>query len=193
LIACGKEGGEDVVGQVVHGLVVDVVLDLQKAVAPWVGAVDGVVPDVLAGLDLLRAVMEIALCVEVEVDDVVAESRQDALAVLLADGIGRPHVSGEETENGIKSNLVPDDLVRELRVGKLAGVLMGPCVARNLVTFGMHSLKPCFSMASPRNRNRNSYFDDCRIDGRGIIDLPLAEVVSRDEEGGFGTVALFFV
>jgi hypothetical protein len=80
-----------------------------------------------------------------------------------------------------------------LRVGELAGVLMGPCVARNLMTFGMHSLKPCFSMASPRNCNRNSYFDDCRIDGRGIIDLPLAEVVSRDEEGGFGTVALFFV
>jgi hypothetical protein len=79
-----------------------------------------------------------------------------------------------------------------LRVGELAGVLMGPCVARNLMTFGMHSLKPCFSMASPRNCNRNSYFDDCRIDGRGIIDLPLAEVVSRDEEGGFGTVALFF-
>jgi hypothetical protein len=119
---------------------VDVVLDLQIAVCGWVGVIHGVVPDVLAGLDLLGAVVEIARGVEVEVGDVVAESGQDGLAVFLADGIGGPHVCWEEAEDGVEGDLVPDHLVCELVVGELACVLVRPGVAGNLVSFVMHSL-----------------------------------------------------
>jgi hypothetical protein len=169
---------------------VDVVLDLQEAIRRRVGAVDGVVPDVFACLDLGRAVVEVPLCVEVEVDGVVAEGGQDALAVPLADGVRGPHVRGEEAEDGVNGNLVPDHLVRELRVGQLAGVLVRPGVAGNLVPFGMHSLGSCVSMLSITNRTKSPYSDDGRIDGCGVIDLPLSEVGSRDEEGGFCSVGL---
>lgn len=118
-------------------------LDLQEAVGGRVGAVDGGVPDVLAGLDLAGRVVEVAFRVEVEVGDVVAEGGEDGLAVSLADGIGGPHVGGEEAEDGVEGDLVPDHLVGELRVGQLAGVLVGPRVAADLVAFGVHSLGWC--------------------------------------------------
>ena len=62
-------------------------LDLEEAVAGWVGSTHGLVPDVFAGLDLLGVVVEVAGCVEVEVDGVVAEGCEDVLAVFFADGI----------------------------------------------------------------------------------------------------------
>ena len=139
-VPVGEQGGEDVVGQVVDGLVVDVVLNLQEARLRRVGPVDGIVPDVLAGLDHRCVVVEVARCVEVEINDMVSERRQDALAVLLADGIGRAHVGWKETENGVEGNLVPHHLVRILRAGQLAGILVRPGMAGDLVSFGVHPL-----------------------------------------------------
>jgi hypothetical protein len=66
---------------------VDVVFDLEEAVSRWVGVGNGIVPDVLAGLDLGRAVVQIPLRVKVEIYYVVAEGREYVLAVPLADGI----------------------------------------------------------------------------------------------------------
>jgi hypothetical protein len=96
---------------------VNVVLNLQEAVCLWIGCVNGLVPDVFAGLDCRWAVVEIPCCIKIEIDGVVAEGRQDALAVLFADGIGGSHVCREEAEDRVECNLIPDHLIRELRVG----------------------------------------------------------------------------
>jgi hypothetical protein len=133
---------------------VDVVLDLQEAVCSRVGAVHGVVPDILAGLYLHCVVVEIARRVQVEVGDMVAEGGQDGLAVSLADGIGGPHVCWEEAEDGVEGDLVPDHLVCELVVGELARVLVRPGVAADLMSFGMHSLEFVLAVVGYR-RGRN--------------------------------------
>jgi len=62
------------------------------------------------------------------------------LAAGWADGVWRSHIGREEAEDGVEGDLVPHHLVGELRVGQLAGVLMRPSVAGNLVAFGVHSL-----------------------------------------------------
>lgn len=126
------------VSEVVDDLIVDVVLDLQEAVGVRVCPGHGVIPDVLADLYLARVGVEIALGVEVEVGDVVAEVVEDVLAVAWATGIRGPHVGREEAQDGVQSDLVPDHLVRELRVCQLGGVLVRPGVAGNLMAFSMH-------------------------------------------------------
>jgi len=189
-ISGGKQGGQDVVRQVVHGLIVDVVLNLQEAVLCRVRPVDGVVPDVLAGLNRLCVVVEVASRVKVKVDDMISEGGQDVLAVLLADRIGGAHVGWEEAEDGVEGNLVPDHLVRVLRVGQLAGVLVRPRVASNLMSLRMHSLGLGVSLQFIPGRSRVSYFDNGRVDCRGVIDLALAVVVPCDEECGLCSVAL---
>ena len=52
----------------------------------------------------------------------------------------KPVVSGEETQDVVERNLVPDDLVLELLVRQLRCVLVRPRVARDLVAFGDHAL-----------------------------------------------------
>lgn len=132
----------------------DVVLNLQEAVLCRVRPVDGLVPDVLARLDRLGVVVEVTCRVKVKVNDMVSERRQDVLAVLLANGIGRPHICWEETEDRVEGNLVPDHLVRVLRVGQLAGVLVRPGMARNLMSLSMHSLGFGVSPRSDTSCNR---------------------------------------
>jgi hypothetical protein len=66
-----EERGKHIVGQVIHSLVMDVVFDVEKVVCPHIRLVDGCIPDVLAGLDECRVVHQIALCVQIEVNDVV--------------------------------------------------------------------------------------------------------------------------
>jgi hypothetical protein len=134
------EGGEHMVDQLVDDQVVDVVLDVQVAVAAWVGAGDGTGEDVLAALDVVIRGVDVALGVEIEVDDVVTEFGEDGLAVTGADGKGRTHVGGEEAEDRVDGNFVPDDLVPELLVAQLAGVLVRPGMAGNLVAIGVHPL-----------------------------------------------------
>lgn len=85
----GEERGEDVISQVVDNLLVDVVLDLEEAVARGLGALHSFVPDVLACLDILGIVVEIARGVEIKVDGMIAKCCEDVLAVLFADGIWR--------------------------------------------------------------------------------------------------------
>ncbi len=63
-------------------------LDLQKAVPRRVRRPHRLVPDVLAVLDLLRAIIQVPGRVEIKVNGVVAQRRQDVLAVFLADGKG---------------------------------------------------------------------------------------------------------
>jgi hypothetical protein len=53
----------------------------------------------------------------------------------------------------------------------------------------MHSLLSC-QLLQTLGRNKRSYFDDGRIDGGGVIDLPLSEVGPGDEEGGFRPITL---
>lgn len=68
-----EERGEDVIGQVVDHLLVDVVLDLEEAVARGLGLLHGLVPDVLACLDFLDVIVEVALCVKVKIYRVVSK------------------------------------------------------------------------------------------------------------------------
>ena len=90
LVSVGVQRGEDVVSEVVDDLRLDVVLDLQVLVLGRIRRPHGLVPDVLAVLDVLWRVVEIASCVEVKVDGMVAKVCQDGLAVLPADRIGGP-------------------------------------------------------------------------------------------------------
>lgn len=55
-----------------------------------------------------------------------------------------PHIGWEKPENGVEGDLVPNHLVGELGVGQLAGILVGPCMAGNLVTLGVHPLHDGF-------------------------------------------------
>lgn len=59
----------------------------------------------------------------------------------------------------------------------------------NLMPFRMHSLSPC-QFLQAFDYNKRSYLDDGRVDGGGVIDLPLSEVGPGDEEGGFRPIAL---
>lgn len=61
------------VRQVVNRLYVNVVFDLEKAVASGIGILNSLIPDVLARLDLFGVVMQIALGVKIEVNSMVAE------------------------------------------------------------------------------------------------------------------------
>jgi hypothetical protein len=81
---------EHIVRQVIDSLIVDVVLDVEEAIRLGIGRVDGLVPDVLGALDQLGVVHQVTLGVEVEVNGVIAEDREDVLAVLCADGVWWP-------------------------------------------------------------------------------------------------------
>jgi hypothetical protein len=54
-------------------LYVNVVFDLEEAVASGIGILNSLIPYVLARLDLFGVVMQIALGVEIEVNSMVAE------------------------------------------------------------------------------------------------------------------------
>ncbi len=73
----------------------DVVLDEQELLHAGVGLLDRLVPYVLARLDLVGAVVQVALGVEVEVDDMVAQGGEQVLALLLADGERRSRDLGQ--------------------------------------------------------------------------------------------------
>jgi hypothetical protein len=66
-----EERRERVVCEVIHRLIVNIMLDLKEAVRLDIGLVDGRVPDVLTGLDKLRVIHQVALGVEIEVNNVV--------------------------------------------------------------------------------------------------------------------------
>lgn len=122
-------------------VLVDVVLDVQVAAVARRAGQHGLVPKVHAELDLVGLRVEVALGVEIEVGDVVAQVGHLSLALGSADGVRRAHVGREETENVHEGNLVVDHLVLALGERHLIQVLVGPRVAGNLVTIGNHSLE----------------------------------------------------
>ena len=65
-------------------------LDLQPLGGGRVGSFDGAIPDVLALLDGVWVVVKVALGVEVEVRDVVAEIAEDGVNLSVAGRVRRP-------------------------------------------------------------------------------------------------------
>ena len=105
-----------------------------------------------------------------------------------------PHVGGEEAQERVDGDLVPDHLVPELRVGHLGGVLVGPRVAGDLVPFLVHSLLIGSAQHSKaQNKIKHSklpYLDDSWVFGRRVVYVALAKIVSSDEEGSLCPIAL---
>lgn len=134
----------------------------------------GIGEDVLARLDLGRRVIEIILGVNVEVDDVVAELGDivQAPRVARARGVGRAEILGEPAKDVAEGHLVVDELLRADLVGGRGEILVRPRVRGELVAGGVHPAQ------------------DGRVAGGFVVDLALAEVVARDEEGGLDVVCV---
>jgi hypothetical protein len=170
---------------------VDIVLDLQERVVLRVRCSHGLIPDILACLYLLRTVVQVAGGIQVEVYRVIPQGSKDILAVSFTDGIGGsgfrirttlnneipflPHVSREEAQYRVYGYFVPYHLIGKLCIGHLAGVFVRPGMAGNLVPFRIHSP------------------DHSWVDGRWVVDHALAEIVPRDKESRFCSVALHLV
>jgi hypothetical protein len=98
--------------------------------------------------------------------------------ILLATGrggagrVGRAHISREFANNVADGHLVLDHLVFALSSSDRAQILVGPCVAGNLMSFGDHSL------------------DDSRPRCSGIINGTLVDVDTSDEKGSLCAVGL---
>lgn len=60
-------GGQNIIGQIVDGLVLDIVFNLQEAGGPIVAGVDSRIPYVLGILDLRRASIQVSRGIQVEV------------------------------------------------------------------------------------------------------------------------------
>lgn len=168
------ESLEHELGQVLGGLLVDVVSDGEEVVVGRVLASEGVREVVLGVLDLVRGGVVVVISVQIEVGDVVAESLQVVLAARLggARRVRGAHVGGEETEDVPEGHLVLDHLVLALSRGNGAQVLVAPGVGGDLVALRVHPL------------------DDSVPAVGGVVDLALAVVVAGDEEGGLGVVLL---
>ena len=200
-VAVADERLEHVFGQVVDDLPVDVVLDVKEAVDARVGGVDGVVPDVLAGLNLVGLGVQVTLGVEVKVGDVVAQVVHYLLAECRAAGVGRAHVGREEAEDVVDGDLVIHHLVDNLLLCQLGSILVRPGVAGDLVAFIVHplddgetgvsssSLDTQHSTLKHRGEElAHTYLDDIRPGCAWVVDLTLADVGAGDEEGRLGVV-----
>jgi hypothetical protein len=119
---------------------VDVVLNVEPLGRGRVGRLDIAVPDVLTRLDRVGRCVQVTLAVQIEVGDVVSQRVEHRLTHARADGIRGPHVGREESKHRVESDLVPYHLVSKLSLGELTRVLVRPCVARDLVSFGHHAL-----------------------------------------------------
>jgi hypothetical protein len=88
---------------------VDIVFDLQVIGYAGIGTGYSVVPDVLAGLDLSGVVVQVALSVQVEVNDMIAKSSQLGTASLCrADRIrGSTRMLVSNVPRTRESQLVP--------------------------------------------------------------------------------------
>lgn len=121
---------------------------------------------VLGDLDQRGRVVLVVLGVEVGADDVVAELAHEAHAVGAARQERRAHVRREPAKDVAKGHLVVDHLrLADRAVGRLE-VLVRPGVVRDLVARVVRAL------------------DDGGPRVAAAVDLALAHVVARDEEGG---------
>lgn len=146
--AVAKERLEHVPRQVVDGLVDGVVLDLEPLGVGRVLALDGIVPNLLGRLDEVGRVVEVALGVQVEVGDVVAEVVEPRVRRGVAGRVRRPHVRGEVAQDVGNGNLVVDHLVAELGLAERRETLVRPRVAGYLVAFADHAA----DQVGPRRR-----------------------------------------
>lgn len=159
--------------EVVRRLLVNIVAQLNVRVRLGIRR-HSIGEDVLARLDLSRRVIEIILGVNVEVDDMVPELGHivQTPGVARAGRIGRAEVLGEPAEDVAEGHLVVDELLRADLVGRRGEVLVRPRVRGELVARGVHPAQ------------------DGRVARGLVVDLALAEVVARDEEGGLDVVGV---
>jgi hypothetical protein len=68
-----EERLQDIVCQVVDGLIVYIMFNVQEVALARIGAIDSFVPDVLAVLDQIRVVVQVALRIQVKVSDVISQ------------------------------------------------------------------------------------------------------------------------
>jgi hypothetical protein len=126
---------------------------------------------VLRVLDLIRSILVVVVSVHIKVNYMVAKVSQGLFAarLLRAAGIGGTHVGREITENVAQSHFILDHLGFSVISRDGAQVQMGPGVTGNLMTFGGHAL-------------------DGRLEFWGSVNLTLVDVVTGDEECGFGVI-----
>lgn len=72
-IAVAKERFEDIICEVVNGLVVDVVLDLEIAILARAGPINCIIPDIFASLDLACIVIKVSFRVQVKIYSVISK------------------------------------------------------------------------------------------------------------------------
>lgn len=95
---------------------------------------------ILGILDLIGIVVEVPLCVQVEIGDVIAHLRQVIRAGNVAGRVRWAHIRRNDPENVAKCHFVVIHLVIELRGRKSAEILVRPRVTSNLVTRTVHPL-----------------------------------------------------
>lgn len=165
LVSLGLEHLEHEARQILGGLLVDVVADLEELVGGGVAGGDAVGEDVLCDLDFLGDCVEVVGGVEIEVGDDVTEVFQVLFASggSSAAGVRRTHVClrshcliskgiskevggtpyGEFLEDVPQSHLVVYHLVHSLLVCNGAEILVGPSVRGDLMSFGIHAGDDC--------------------------------------------------
>jgi hypothetical protein len=122
---------------------------------------------ILGDLDVRELVVVVG--VEVEVRDNVAEVLQHGLTSVVARRVGGTHVSWVLSDNVTDGHFVLDHLVVALGVTDNAQVLVGPCVASNLVAFSYHALDDIGPL-------------------RGGVDGTLADVDTGHEKGSLEAI-----
>ena len=175
LVAETSECGQHIVGEVVGGLVVNIVANaqpLRSGGSSTVGS-DVTLEVVLGVLDLVDVVLVVVVGVNIEVGNVVTKIGHIPLAARLscAAGVGRAHVSGNLANNVAKSHLVLPHLLLAVEGRDSAQVQVGPGVGRDLVVLGVHAL-------------------DDTDELRSGVNLTLVDVVTGNEEGSLSVVCL---
>jgi hypothetical protein len=174
LVSQVGDGLQHVLGQVVCGLLVNVMLDvkpLSTTLSSRTALSDVTAEPILRALDLVGAVLVVVISVNVEVNDVVTEISHVSLTLASAAGVRWAHVGGDLSDNVAESHLVLPHLLLAVDLGDGTEVQVGPGMRSELVTLLVHALEDIGELG-------------------GNVDLALVDVVTSDEECGLCIVLL---
>ena len=141
-----------------------------------VNAFDGVGEYVLGLLDILGIVVEVILCVQVKIGDVVAHFYQVVRTGSVTGGVRRAHICRNDTKNIAEGHFVVVHLIVEFRGGKTAKILVRPSVASNLVTRIVH---PLYETSEKGLLPwQITYLDKLRIACTAVVDFSFPKIVA---------------
>lgn len=171
LVSERGKSSKHVLGQVVGGLFVNVVTNLEPLAVRSSSATlgDVALEPVLGALNKSGRVVLVVIGVDIEVSDVVTKVSHVSLALSSAAGVWWAHVGRDLANDVTKSHLVLPHLVLAIDLGDGTQVQMGPGVRSNLMALGVHTLDNIHKLC-------------------GGIDLALVDVVASDEESSLGVV-----